>query len=81
MATPPPPPPPGELSKRMGTTVKIFLPIAAALASRGKTAPGDIDLSHGENSLMKAQVVDLCKDALNKSITEDVSHYDEQTRK
>jgi hypothetical protein len=78
MATPPPPPP-GELSKRMGTTVKIFLPIAAALASRGKINPGDINLSDGENSLMKTQMVDLCKNAMNKSITEDVSNSDKKT--
>lgn len=72
MATPPPPPP-GELSKRMATTVKVFLPIANALASRGKPDPGDINLSDGENSLMKAHMVDRCKDAMDKSITEDVS--------
>lgn len=73
MATPSPP---GELSKRMGTTVKIFLPIAAALASRGKKNPGDIDLSDGENSLMKAHMVNLCKDAMHTGISEEVIELD-----
>jgi hypothetical protein len=72
MATPTPTPP-GELSTRMATTVKTFLPLGDALLARRKHNPGDIDLSDGENSLMKTEMVEICKEAMNRSITADVS--------
>jgi hypothetical protein len=65
--------PPGELSKRMGTTVKAFLPIAAAVAARGNVKPEDINLADGENTLMKTEMVELCKEAMNKNINASVS--------
>ncbi|KAI7970483.1 hypothetical protein EIK77_004965 [Talaromyces pinophilus] len=60
------------LSIRMETTVKAFLPVAYALAARGKIGPEDIDLANGENSLMKLEMVDICKKAMSDSITANV---------
>ncbi|PCG88886.1 Pyridoxal phosphate-dependent transferase, major region, subdomain 1 [Penicillium occitanis (nom. inval.)] len=60
------------LSIRMETTVKAFLPVAYALAARGKIGPEDIDLANGENSLMKLEMVDICKKAMSDSITANI---------
>lgn len=65
--------PPGELSKRMDTTVKAFMPIAAAVAARGNVKPEDINLADGENTLMKTEMVEICREAMNKNITAKVN--------
>lgn len=60
------------LSTRMATTVKAFLPVANALASRGEIGSEKIDLANGENSLMKLEILDICKKAMSDSITANV---------
>lgn len=59
MATP-------ELSTRMGTPVKAFLPVAATVAEGGQTDPGDINLSDNRNAMMKTYMVEICKGAMTK---------------
>jgi hypothetical protein len=59
------------LSTRMATTVKAFLPVANALASR-EIGSEKIDLANGENSLMKLEILDICKKAMSDSITANV---------
>ncbi|KAH8695586.1 pyridoxal phosphate-dependent transferase [Talaromyces proteolyticus] len=71
MANPTENTPPGALSTRMATTVKILNPIADALAARGKISPEEINLADGESSLMKLEMVEICKEAMNNSITTD----------
>ncbi|KAJ5808652.1 hypothetical protein N7474_009921 [Penicillium riverlandense] len=63
---------PGTISTRMSKTVQAFAPIASALSSRkDKTQPaeGDINLADGENTLMKTEMVGICQEAIQKSIT------------
>ncbi|KAJ5601925.1 hypothetical protein N7510_011459 [Penicillium lagena] len=63
---------PGTISTRMSTTVQEFAPIASAMQSRkDKNQPteGDINLGDGENTLMKTQMVGICQEAMQTSLT------------
>lgn len=62
----------GTISARMSKTVQAFAPIASAVASRkDKDQPteGHINLGDGENTLMKTEMVGICQEAIQKSIT------------
>jgi hypothetical protein len=59
----------------MSKTVQAFAPIASAVASRkdGQSTEGDINLGDGENTLMKTEMVGICQEAIQKSITAEVN--------
>lgn len=64
--------PTDTLSTRMAATVKAFLNVANAVAARANVGEGNINLADGENSFMKAEMVEICKNAMSKSINPDV---------
>lgn len=67
---------PGTVSTRMGKIVQAFAPMASAVASRkdkGQPTEGYINLGDGENTLMKTEMVGICQEAMQKSITAPVN--------
>lgn len=59
------------ISDRMLGTIRTMGPIAAGVGS-GVVNAGDINLADGENTLMKEAMVEICREAINKNLTDEV---------
>lgn len=59
---------PGAISNRMGTTVRALAPVVAAVSSRKESPPADedINLGDGENTLMKLEMVGICREVMQR---------------
>ncbi|KAJ5273238.1 hypothetical protein N7478_008363 [Penicillium angulare] len=58
-----------QISTRMAAIVKALEPITSATGEVHKAHPNDIKFGDGENKLMQSKMIDVCKDAMAKSIS------------